>query len=153
MVPLTVPTRCGESGGREKVSVSFPRVPATIRDHTIGGRGWGESDSSCCHDRVRRSTGRGILNPSPRGAWSHNVVGTRADAILARLEAGTMPCVGAWPSTASTASDTGSRPASPTERKENVESLLTELVHRLSKACTELQRHGSPPGSEAHPIV
>jgi hypothetical protein len=31
--------------------------------------------------------------------------------------------------------------------------VLTELVHRLSKAWTELQRHGSPPGTEAHPVV
>jgi DNA-binding transcriptional MocR family regulator len=31
--------------------------------------------------------------------------------------------------------------------------VLTELVHRLSKAWTELQRHGSAPGTEAHPVV
>ena len=29
--------------------------------------------------------------------WSHDDVSTRADAILGRLEAGTMPCDGAWP--------------------------------------------------------
>jgi CDGSH-type Zn-finger protein/truncated hemoglobin YjbI/ferredoxin len=29
--------------------------------------------------------------------WSHDDVGAHADAILARLKAGTMPCDGAWP--------------------------------------------------------
>jgi hypothetical protein len=29
--------------------------------------------------------------------WSHDDVSQHADAILARLEAGTMPCYGAWP--------------------------------------------------------
>jgi hypothetical protein len=29
--------------------------------------------------------------------WSSGDVSTHADAILARLEAGTMPCDGAWP--------------------------------------------------------
>jgi hypothetical protein len=29
--------------------------------------------------------------------WSHEDVSENADAILARLEAGTMPCYGAWP--------------------------------------------------------
>ncbi len=29
--------------------------------------------------------------------WSHDDVSTHADAILARLQAGTMPCDGAWP--------------------------------------------------------
>ena len=29
--------------------------------------------------------------------WSHDDVSTQADAILGRLEAGTMPCDGAWP--------------------------------------------------------
>jgi len=29
--------------------------------------------------------------------WSHEDVTTRADAILPRLQAGTMPCDGAWP--------------------------------------------------------
>jgi hypothetical protein len=29
--------------------------------------------------------------------WSHADVGHHADAILARLRAGTMPCDGAWP--------------------------------------------------------
>jgi hypothetical protein len=29
--------------------------------------------------------------------WSHNDVSQQADAILARLRAGTMPCDGAWP--------------------------------------------------------
>jgi hypothetical protein len=29
--------------------------------------------------------------------WSHDDVSTHADAILDRLEAGTMPCDGAWP--------------------------------------------------------
>jgi hypothetical protein len=29
--------------------------------------------------------------------WSPDDVSTQADAILARLEAGTMPCDGAWP--------------------------------------------------------
>jgi hypothetical protein len=29
--------------------------------------------------------------------WSHDDVSTHADAILGRLEAGTMPCDGAWP--------------------------------------------------------
>jgi truncated hemoglobin YjbI len=29
--------------------------------------------------------------------WSHHDVSTHADAILARLQAGTMPCDGAWP--------------------------------------------------------
>jgi hypothetical protein len=29
--------------------------------------------------------------------WSHEDVGQHADAILDRLEAGTMPCDGAWP--------------------------------------------------------
>jgi hypothetical protein len=29
--------------------------------------------------------------------WSHNDASTHADAILGRLEAGTMPCDGAWP--------------------------------------------------------
>ena len=30
--------------------------------------------------------------------WSHDDVSRHADAILARLRAGTMPCDGAWPS-------------------------------------------------------
>ena len=30
--------------------------------------------------------------------WSHDDVSTHADAILERLQAGTMPCDGAWPS-------------------------------------------------------
>jgi hypothetical protein len=29
--------------------------------------------------------------------WSHDDVSEHADAILARLQAGTMPCYGAWP--------------------------------------------------------
>ena len=29
--------------------------------------------------------------------WSHDEVSQNADAILARLRAGTMPCDGAWP--------------------------------------------------------
>jgi hypothetical protein len=29
--------------------------------------------------------------------WSHEDVSENADAILARLKAGTMPCDGAWP--------------------------------------------------------
>ena len=29
--------------------------------------------------------------------WSYDDVATHADAILERLEAGTMPCDGAWP--------------------------------------------------------
>ena len=29
--------------------------------------------------------------------WSYDDVSEHADAILARLEAGTMPCDGAWP--------------------------------------------------------
>ena len=29
--------------------------------------------------------------------WSHDDVSSHADAILGRLEAGTMPCDGAWP--------------------------------------------------------
>ena len=29
--------------------------------------------------------------------WSHADVSQHAEAILARLEAGTMPCDGAWP--------------------------------------------------------
>jgi hypothetical protein len=29
--------------------------------------------------------------------WSHDDVSQNADAILARLKAGTMPCDGAWP--------------------------------------------------------
>ena len=29
--------------------------------------------------------------------WSHDDVSTQADTILGRLEAGTMPCDGAWP--------------------------------------------------------
>ena len=29
--------------------------------------------------------------------WSHDDVSENADAILARLRAGTMPCDGAWP--------------------------------------------------------
>ena len=29
--------------------------------------------------------------------WSHDDVSEHADAILARLQAGTMPCDGAWP--------------------------------------------------------
>ena len=29
--------------------------------------------------------------------WSHEDVSEHADAILARLKAGTMPCDGAWP--------------------------------------------------------
>jgi hypothetical protein len=29
--------------------------------------------------------------------WSHEDVSENADAILARLRAGTMPCDGAWP--------------------------------------------------------
>jgi hypothetical protein len=29
--------------------------------------------------------------------WSHDDVSQHADAILARLQAGTMPCDGAWP--------------------------------------------------------
>jgi hypothetical protein len=29
--------------------------------------------------------------------WSHDDVSKHADAILARLQAGTMPCDGAWP--------------------------------------------------------
>ena len=29
--------------------------------------------------------------------WSHGDVSTHAHGILARLEAGTMPCDGAWP--------------------------------------------------------
>jgi hypothetical protein len=29
--------------------------------------------------------------------WSHDDVSQNADAILARLRAGTMPCDGAWP--------------------------------------------------------
>jgi hypothetical protein len=29
--------------------------------------------------------------------WSPDAVSTHADAILARLETGTMPCDGAWP--------------------------------------------------------
>jgi hypothetical protein len=29
--------------------------------------------------------------------WSHDDVSQHADAILARLRAGTMPCDGAWP--------------------------------------------------------
>jgi hypothetical protein len=29
--------------------------------------------------------------------WSHDDVSTHADAILGRLDAGTMPCDGAWP--------------------------------------------------------
>jgi hypothetical protein len=29
--------------------------------------------------------------------WSHEDVAQHADAILARLQAGTMPCDGAWP--------------------------------------------------------
>jgi hypothetical protein len=29
--------------------------------------------------------------------WSHDDVSTHADAILERLQAGTMPCDGAWP--------------------------------------------------------
>jgi len=29
--------------------------------------------------------------------WSHDDVSTHADAILGRLQAGTMPCDGAWP--------------------------------------------------------
>ena len=29
--------------------------------------------------------------------WSHDDVSEHADAILARLRAGTMPCDGAWP--------------------------------------------------------
>jgi hypothetical protein len=29
--------------------------------------------------------------------WSHDDVGENADAILGRLENGTMPCDGAWP--------------------------------------------------------
>ena len=29
--------------------------------------------------------------------WSHDDVSRNADAILARLRAGTMPCDGAWP--------------------------------------------------------
>ena len=29
--------------------------------------------------------------------WSHDDVSRHADAILARLRAGTMPCDGAWP--------------------------------------------------------
>ena len=29
--------------------------------------------------------------------WSHDDVSQNADAILARLQAGTMPCDGAWP--------------------------------------------------------
>ena len=31
--------------------------------------------------------------------WSHDDVSRHADAILARLRNGTMPCDGAWPST------------------------------------------------------
>ena len=29
--------------------------------------------------------------------WSHDHVSSHADAILGRLEAGTMPCDGSWP--------------------------------------------------------
>jgi hypothetical protein len=29
--------------------------------------------------------------------WSHDDVSQQADAVLARLRAGTMPCDGAWP--------------------------------------------------------
>jgi hypothetical protein len=29
--------------------------------------------------------------------WSHDDVSSHADAILGRLEAGTMPCDGTWP--------------------------------------------------------
>jgi hypothetical protein len=29
--------------------------------------------------------------------WSHDDVSQHADAILARLQAGTMPCYGTWP--------------------------------------------------------
>ena len=29
--------------------------------------------------------------------WSHDDVGENADAIIARIKAGTMPCDGAWP--------------------------------------------------------
>jgi hypothetical protein len=31
--------------------------------------------------------------------WSHDDVSQHADAILDRLQAGTMPCDGAWPKT------------------------------------------------------
>ena len=47
-----------------------------------------------------RSLFRGRDRDSMRFAfdlWSHDDVGTHADAILERLRAGTMPCDGAWP--------------------------------------------------------
>ena len=43
--------------------------------------------------------------------WSLDDVSEYADAILARLKAGTMPCDGAWPRHRSTSSRDGSRAA------------------------------------------
>ena len=44
--------------------------------------------------------------------WSHDDVSTHAAAILGRLEAGTMPCDGAWPGERVAVSASGSTPAS-----------------------------------------
>jgi hypothetical protein len=47
--------------------------------------------------------------------WSHDDVSQHADAILARLEAGTMPATGRGPEHRSTSSDAGPKAANRTD--------------------------------------
>ena len=48
--------------------------------------------------------------------WSYDDVSRYADAILARLRDGTMPCDGAWPKRRSTSSNDGRRMPSRNDR-------------------------------------
>jgi hypothetical protein len=50
--------------------------------------------------------------------WSHDDVSQHADAILGRLQAGTMPCDGACPRHRSISSDAGPRAANGADRGE-----------------------------------
>ena len=50
--------------------------------------------------------------------WSHDDVGEHADAILDRLQAGTMPCDGAWPEERVEVFNAGWTLARPRRRKE-----------------------------------
>jgi truncated hemoglobin YjbI len=50
--------------------------------------------------------------------WSYDDVTRHADAILARLNEGSMPCDGAWPKEQLETFEAGSRPANPPDRRE-----------------------------------
>ena len=65
--------------------------------------------------------------------WSHDDVSTHADAILGRLEAGTMPCDRAWPADASPSSAGGSTPASAHD--------LSPALHSTIKLAALCRRH------------